>query len=96
MPPAAALTERWFPQYSQVTARHVETAQLLDRVVEHAVLEEIAPGIGEEPEAGLDVGPHRRALGARRAFALAALHLFSHLGVHVRQVNVADPLLRHD
>src|SRR5262249_51943440 len=76
-------------------ARHVEAAQLLDRVVEHAVPEDVAPGIGEEPEARRDVGADRRALRPRRALALAALHLLAHLGVHLFQRNVADSLLRH-
>ena len=32
-------------------ARDVEPAQLLDGVIEHAVAENVVPGIGEEPEA---------------------------------------------
>src|SRR5262245_37438527 len=76
-------------------ARDVEAAQLLDRVIEHAVPEDVPPGIGEEPEARPDVGADRRALRPRRALALAALHLLAHLGVHLFQRNVADSLLRH-
>ncbi len=35
--------------------RHVQTAKLLDCVVEDAIAEDIVPGIGEEPEAGFHV-----------------------------------------
>src|SRR5882724_1867241 len=77
-------------------ARYVQAAQLLDGVIEHPVLEYVAPRIREEPEAGRNVGADRRALGARRALALAALHLLAHLGVHLFDRNVADSLLWHD
>jgi len=54
MPLAAAFTERWLPQYSQFhAARDIQAAQLLDRVLEHAVLEQIAPGIGEDQKHAL-------------------------------------------
>src|SRR5882672_506925 len=76
-------------------ARDIEAAQLLDRMIEHAVPEDVVPGVGEEPEAGGHVRADRRALGARRALALAALHLPAHLRVHLLERNVADPLLRH-
>ena len=42
------------------------------------------------------MGADRGAFRPRRAFALAALHLGAHLGVHLFQRDVADPLLGHD
>src|SRR4051794_14038383 len=56
-------------------ARDVDAAQLLDRVVAHAVVEEVAPAVREEPERGRHVRPDRRALRPRRADARTALHL---------------------
>src|SRR5262249_14049555 len=64
-------------------------------MIEHAVLEQVAPRVGEEPEARLDVGTDRRALRTRRAFALAALHFLAHVRVHLLQRYVADALLGH-
>ena len=40
-------------------ARDIEPAQLLDCVVENAVAENVAPGIGEKPEAGGHMRAHR-------------------------------------
>src|SRR5712691_2438848 len=74
-------------------ARHVEPAQLLYRVIAHAVLEDIAPGIGEGPEARGHVRAHCGALRPGRAFALAALHFLAHLRVHFFERNIADSLL---
>src|SRR5438034_1782796 len=76
-------------------ARYVEPAQLLDGVITHAVLEDVAPGIGKGPEALAHVRAHRRALGPRRALPLAALHFSAHLRVHFLERNVADSLLCH-
>src|SRR5467141_891707 len=76
-------------------ARYVKPAQLLDRVITHAVLEDVAPGVGKGPEAFGHMRAHRGALGPRRAFALAALHLLAHFSVHLVERDVADSLLRH-
>src|SRR5689334_5644008 len=75
--------------------RHVEAAQLLDGMVEHAVPEDVAPRIGEEPEARGNVRPDCRALRPRCAFALAAIHLASHVRVHLLEGDVTDSLLGH-
>src|SRR6476620_4344206 len=64
-------------------------------MIEDAVLEQVAPRVGEEPEACLDVGADRRALGTRRAFALAALHFLAHLRVHLLERDIADALFGH-
>src|SRR5882762_10127682 len=77
-------------------ARYVEPAQLLDGVITHAVLEDVAPGVGKRPEAFGHMRAHRGALRPGRAFALATFHLHAHLRVHLFQRNVADSLLRHD
>src|SRR5215831_600222 len=76
-------------------ARDVEPAQLLDGMIEHAVVEEVAPRIGEEPERGRHVRAHRGALRPRRSLALATPHLFLHGGVHLLERDVADALLGH-
>src|SRR6266853_6962178 len=76
-------------------ARYVEPAQLLDGVVTHAVLEDIAPGVGKGPEAFGHMRAHRGALRPGRALSLAALHLLAHFRVHLLQRNVADSLLCH-
>src|SRR5687767_9346658 len=73
-------------------ARHVQPAQLLDRVVAYAVAEEVAPGIGERPERRGYVRAHCGAFGPRRAFAPAALHLLEHLRVHLLEREIADSL----
>src|SRR6266581_4669023 len=76
-------------------ARYVEPAQLFDGVVTHAVLEDIAPGVGKGPEAFGHMRAHRGALWPGRALSLAALHLLAHFRVHLFQRNVADSLLCH-
>src|SRR2546426_7792781 len=76
-------------------ARYVEPAQLLNGVITHAVLEDVAPGVGEGPEAFGHMRAHRGALGPRRALSLAALHFLAHLRIHLLQRNVADSLLCH-
>src|SRR5882762_8423543 len=77
-------------------ARYVEPAQLLDGVITHAVLEDVAPGVGKGPEAFGHMRAYRGALRPGRAFSLAAFHFLAHLRVHLFQRNVADSLLRHD
>src|SRR4051794_23291437 len=77
-------------------ARDVDAAELLDRMVEHAVVEEVAPAVGEEPERRRHVRADGRALRPRRPLARAALHLGAHRVVHRLERHVADPLLlRH-
>src|SRR5438309_8326840 len=81
---------------SDLGATSSEPAQLLDGVIAHAVLEDVAPGVGKGPEAFGHVRAHRGALRSGRAFALAALHFLAHLRVHLLERNVADSLLCHD
>src|SRR5262245_43239448 len=77
-------------------ARHVQAAQLLDGVVAHAAVEEIAPGVRECPERRRHMRAHCRALRARSALAPAAVHLLAHLVIHLLQREIADALLcRH-
>src|SRR6267378_2788355 len=76
-------------------ARHIESTQLLDGVIEDAIPEDVAPGVREEPEAGRNVGADSRALRTRRALTLAALHLLAHLRVHLFERDVADSLFGH-
>src|SRR5919199_359003 len=77
-------------------ARDVDAAELLDLVVEDAVVEQVAPAVGEEPERRRHMRAHGRALRARGALAGAALHLGAHRVVHRLERHVADPLLvRH-
>src|SRR5437879_5414001 len=76
-------------------ARYVEPAQLLGGVITHAVLEDVAPGVGKGPEAFGHMRANRGALRPGRAFALAALHFLAHLRVHLLQRNVADSLRCH-
>jgi hypothetical protein len=76
-------------------ARHIEAAQFLDGVVEHAVAKEVVPGFCKEPERGRHMGANRRAFRTRRALAPASLHLGPHRGVHALERNIADALLCH-
>src|SRR5207237_10905895 len=59
-------------------ARDVDAAQFLDGVVCNAVLEHVAPSVGEGPEHRRHMGAPRLALRSRRAFAAAALELRQH------------------
>src|SRR5438552_6385546 len=74
-------------------ARHVQSAELLDGVVAHTLVEQVAPGVRKGPESRRHVGAHRRALRPRRALALAALHFLLHLRIHLFQREIADALL---
>src|SRR5699024_10629104 len=56
-------------------ARHVDAAELLERVLDDAVAEQRVPGVREEPERRGHVRAHGRALRPWRALARAALHL---------------------
>src|SRR5258707_12473410 len=76
-------------------ARYVEPAQLLDGVIAHAVLEDVAPGVGKGPEAFGNVRTNRGAFRPGRTFPLAAFHLRAHLRIHLLQRNVADSLPCH-
>src|SRR5450759_1392061 len=71
-------------------------AQFLDGVIEHAITEDVVPGIGEEPETGGHVRTHRRTFRPRGTFALTALHLLTHVRSHFVEINIADALLWHD
>src|SRR5260370_29392496 len=75
--------------------RHIEPAQLLDGVVQHAVTKEVVPGPGEKPECRWHMGTNGRTLRPRSAFPLATFHFATHLCVHLFQRHVADPLLCH-
>ena len=66
-------------ELAQHRARHIDAAQLLDRVIRHAVLEYVAPGIRERPEHRRHMGADRLALRPRRALAGAAVELGDHL-----------------
>ena len=83
-------------ELAQHRARHVDAAEFLDAVVGDAVLEHVAPGIGERPEHRRHMGADRLALRTRRALLGASIEL----GEHGRildgcRVDVADPWVRH-
>src|SRR5687767_2739088 len=60
-------------------------------MIRHAVLEHVAPGIGERPEHRRHMGADRLALRARRALAGAAVEFGQHLLVRDRgRLHVAD------
>src|SRR5918999_1523321 len=72
--------------------RDVDAAQLLDGVVDNALAEQVAPGVGERPEGGRHMRANRGALRPRRPLARAALHFGPHLRRHLLQRHVADAL----
>src|SRR5215217_2372205 len=72
--------------------RDVDAAELLERVLDDAVAEEVVPGVREEPERRRHMRSNCRALRTRRPLARAALHLLAHLGRHLLQRHIADAL----
>ena len=75
-------------------ARHVDAAQLLDRMVGDAVLEHVAPGVRKRPEHGRHMGANRLAFRPGRTLAAAAVELRRHrLVLYGCRVYVADPWL---
>ena len=78
-------------ELAQHRARDVDPAQLLDLVVGDAVLEHVAPGIGERPEHRRHMRADRLAFRPRRALARAALEFGQHGGIlDGRRVDIAD------
>src|SRR5258708_22257821 len=74
----------------------VDAAELFDAVIEHSVVEHVAPRLGEGPEDGRHVGSDRLTLRARSALASTPLQLFQDLGIFNRSwTQIADPLLGH-
>jgi hypothetical protein len=57
---------------------NVETAEFLDGVIANTVDEGIAPGVGERPEDGRNVGTNGVAFWARSAFAAGAIEFGEH------------------
>src|SRR5260370_96359 len=83
-------------ELAQHRTRDVDAAKFLDAVVGDAVLEHIAPGIGEGPEHGRHMGADRLAFRTRGALAGAAVELRAHGRVlDLGGVDVTDPWLRH-
>src|SRR6185369_185712 len=77
-------------------ARHVDAAELLDRMVGDAVLEYVAPGVCKRPEHVRHMGADRLAFRPWRALAAAAVELRQHrLVFYGCGVHIADPWLRH-
>src|SRR5687768_5437679 len=77
-------------------SRHIHPAELLDVVITHTVLENVAPRMGERPEASRHMGPNRGTLRTRRSLAAAPIEFFEHGRIRNRgRVNVTDALLSH-
>src|SRR5206468_1800274 len=75
---------------------NIDAAELFDAMVADPVFENVAPRIGEGPEASRHVGANRRTLRARRPLASATIELFEHGGIgNRRRINVTDALLGH-
>src|SRR5215831_7353882 len=83
-------------ELAQHRTRDVDAAEFLDAMVGDAVLEHIAPRIGEGPEHGRHMGAYRLAFRTRGALAGAAVELPAHGGIlDLGGVDVTDPWLRH-
>ncbi len=83
-------------ELAQHRTRDINAAEFLDVVVGDAVLEHVAPGIGERPERGRHMGAHRLALRPRGSFARAAVELRQHRGIlDGGRIDVTDAGFRH-
>ena len=83
-------------ELAQHRARDIDPAQLLDGMIRHAVLEHIAPAVGEGPEHRRHVRADRLALRARRALARATVEFGEHRRVlDSRRIDVADAWIGH-
>ena len=83
-------------ELAQHRTRDVDAAQLLDVVVGDAVLEYVAPGIGERPERRRHMGADRLAFRPRRPLPRAALEFGDHGGIFDRRgIDIANARFRH-
>ena len=83
-------------ELAQHRARDIDAAQLLDVVIGDAVLEYVAPGIGERPERRRHMGADRLAFRPRRSLPRAALEFGDHGRVFDRRrIDIANARFRH-
>jgi hypothetical protein len=72
--------------------RHVDTTELLERVLEHALPEDQLPRAGEGPRDGGDMRPDRLGFGPWGSEPAGVLHVSAELRIfELVDVDVADP-----
>ena len=83
-------------ELAQHRTRDVDAAQLLDLVVGDAVLEHVAPGVGERPERRRHMRANRLAFRPRRSLPRAAFEFGDHGRIRDRRwIDIANAWFRH-